>query len=60
MDKFNKNDPSRCPQCGGVADFSYHRPVIEGRARICIVTREEHMHRHCGTCRYQWAESPAA
>ena len=57
VDKFDKDNPSTCPQCGGEATFAYHN--------ICtaIPTPVPHMHRYCQEeigCGYDWAEEPVA
>ena len=61
MAKFDKDDPSGCPQCGDEAGFIYHEPKsgVVSCAVAGAVQNEPHMPRNFVVCTYEWAEEPA-
>lgn len=55
MEKFDASHS--CEKCGSVtaASYAYHPAGL----RRCP-SEDEHMHRRCPQCGYEWAEEPLA
>ena len=64
MERFNRDEPSACPQCGNRAQFKYcaNRAGYPPQCVQLAGTEEgiPHMHRTCTRCGYEWAEEPTA
>jgi hypothetical protein len=62
MEQFDRD--RSCPKCGSEtqAAFSYHdKGKHDGMTRMLMCpVEEEHMHRTCHDCSYEWAEQPLA
>jgi ferredoxin len=67
MDKFDAT--GTCKKCGTKtpASYEYHdkgrHQIARGtgaEGRLLCPTEEEHMHRGCEECGYEWAEAPLA